>query len=274
MSKNPRLFLLFLIFLTSIFLLSQLFFRTPSYNFNLAAWPSTPTLAPTQQNKTQDNVNIFGIASRIYVISLPGRADRRNDMELIRETLGLRWTYMQAMDAKNPIVDSILHSVQSTRESTETDPFIWPEHIPPPDAYIEPWSPGFLSSTPGSDTPSPPLMCATQNNTLKPYDPAVPQFSILTPARIACWYSHLSIIQTIANDNDLQPSETVIVLEDDVDMERNIHQRLLHLWPFLPPDWDMVYLGAPTDPRPPSSASSVELCHQVTAGPTKPSTPR
>ena len=31
--------------------------------------------------------------------------------------------------------------------------------------------------------------------------------------------------------------------EDDVDMEWDIHDRLAALWPGLPEDWDILYLG-------------------------------
>jgi len=33
------------------------------------------------------------------------------------------------------------------------------------------------------------------------------------------------------------------VLEDDVDMERDIHARLKQVWSYLPKDWDVVFLG-------------------------------
>ncbi|KAG9104680.1 hypothetical protein FRC06_000066 [Ceratobasidium sp. 370] len=35
----------------------------------------------------------------------------------------------------------------------------------------------------------------------------------------------------------------VIILEDDVDMELDIQQRISHLWQDLPSDWDILFLG-------------------------------
>ncbi|KAF5376953.1 hypothetical protein D9615_007250 [Tricholomella constricta] len=161
------------------------------------------------------------------------RTDRRKDMEHLRKTLGLRWTYMEAADTSNPIVNKILHSVRLIRDT----------HSP---KDINPWSPGFLTSPPPARGPppsSPPIPCATRNNTITLYTASLPEFKILTLARIACWYSHVSVIQKIANDRTLRPDDTVLVLEDDVDMERDIHQRLRHVWSFLPAGWDIVYLG-------------------------------
>ncbi|KAG6808602.1 hypothetical protein H0H92_003577 [Tricholoma furcatifolium] len=54
----------------------------------------------------------------------------------------------------------------------------------------------------------------------------------------------MTVIATIANDFTLRADDAVIVLEDDVDMERDIQQRLQSVWSFLPSGWDIVYLGA------------------------------
>lgn len=34
-----------------------------------------------------------------------------------------------------------------------------------------------------------------------------------------------------------------IILEDDIDMEKDIKPRLAELWEGLPTDWDIVFLG-------------------------------
>ncbi|KAG5352578.1 hypothetical protein C0989_001702 [Termitomyces sp. Mn162] len=189
----------------------------------------------------------LGIASRIYVLSLPARTDRRRDMEHLRETLGLQWTYMEAMDSRNGIVERIMDSVRLLRQMRTSDSiFKWPDQQVSLNERIDAWDPAFLaplSVHSGSPSQSQPLVCATQNDTIVPYNPDFPEHKILTGARIACWYSHLSVIYTIANDFALRPDDAVIVLEDDVDMEQDIHQRLQNIWPFLPTDWDIVYLG-------------------------------
>jgi GR25 family glycosyltransferase involved in LPS biosynthesis len=117
--------------------------------------------------------------------------------------------------------------------------------MPPSNAYINPWSPEFsLSAKLSDNNQSEPMLCATKNDTVAPYEPNLPEFLIITPSRIACWYSHLSVIEKVANDGSLKDDDAVIVLEDDVDMEWNIHERLRHVWTYLPKDWDIVYLGA------------------------------
>ncbi|PFH45031.1 hypothetical protein AMATHDRAFT_125371, partial [Amanita thiersii Skay4041] len=67
----------------------------------------------------------------------------------------------------------------------------------------------------------------------------------LTPARVACWHSHLPLIHRIANKENLEMRDSVLILEDDIDMERDIRGQLAGMWPLLPDDWDIVYLGTP-----------------------------
>ncbi|KAG6854201.1 hypothetical protein C0991_009514 [Blastosporella zonata] len=200
---------------------------------------------PTLHRSRNDTL---GIASEIYVLSIPARTDRRKDMEHLRTTLGLRWTYMEAIDSQNAIVGRIVDSVKLIRQIYPANSlFTWPDPRVPINERVEPWDPAFLASLPAhSDKPvySQPLVCATQNDTIIPYDPNLPEYKILTTARIACWYSHMTVIHTIANDFTLRADDAVIVLEDDVDMERDIQKRLQIVWPFLPSDWDIVYLGA------------------------------
>ncbi|KAG5649642.1 hypothetical protein H0H81_002721 [Sphagnurus paluster] len=192
----------------------------------------------------------LGIATRIYVVSLPKREDRRQGMEYLRRSLGLRWTYMEAIDGESPMVKKILRAVQLLRDTrSPNSAFQWPSFVPPLSEYMDPWSPGFLAPEDESDLHIPQPMhmtCATQNVTITPYRPDLPEYKILTPARVACWFSHLSVIQTIANDNTLRADDVVLVLEDDVNMERDIHVRLSKVWRLLPASWDIVYLGAPT----------------------------
>jgi GR25 family glycosyltransferase involved in LPS biosynthesis len=200
--------------------------------------PPTPS-DPSKSNET------LGVATKIYVISLPHRTDRRSQMDQLRQTLGLKWTYIEGMDMNNEIIDKIVNSVRSIRAANASDSsFIWPLDLPSSDEWIDPWSPGFLTAHEPFYS-SEPMLCATNNNTVVPYDRNAepPEYRILTRARIACWYTHLSVIQGIANDSELKDDDAVIVLEDDIDMERDILDRLKYLWAFLPFDWDMVYLG-------------------------------
>ncbi|KAG6849761.1 hypothetical protein H0H93_005443 [Arthromyces matolae] len=153
----------------------------------------------------------FGFASKIYVLSLPARTDRRRDMEHLRKTLGLDWTYIEAIDAENPIVNRILNSVRLIRSTRSFDSaFTWPSVEAGIDEPIDAWDSDFLAPmSTHEQKPSyyRPLVCATDNDTITPYDPSLPEHRLLTAARIACWYSHLSVIHNIANDLSLRLNE-------------------------------------------------------------------
>ncbi|KAK7694147.1 hypothetical protein QCA50_001327 [Cerrena zonata] len=99
-----------------------------------------------------------------------------------------------------------------------------------------------------------PLTCATENNILGvPYAADLPKHMILTPAKLACWYSHAQIISRIGslkpyedppqNDSSSGCVDVTLVLEDDVDMERDIQERLAAVWETLPDHWDILFLG-------------------------------
>ncbi len=107
-----------------------------------------------------------------------------------------------------------------------------------------------------SSRPATPLTCARENHVhgVK-FTSHLPSFMLLTPARIACWYSHLAAIQQIANYGHLgqhsegnqsspqKPDDAFLILEDDVDMEQDVSERLRAVWSVLPADWDIVFLG-------------------------------
>ena len=86
-----------------------------------------------------------------------------------------------------------------------------------------------------------PLSCADDDSTLEPYSPQTPLYRLLTKERLACWHSHWSVIRSVADGQD----DVSLVLEDDVDMELDIRQRLLGVWDSLPNPWDIVFLGDP-----------------------------
>jgi len=224
----------------------------------------------------------LGIASRVYVISLPRRADRRKGMEALREALSLRWTYVDAFDSTDEVVARIYDCVRMERdltnygtdkgtngsmiESTAKSTFRWPENIDllallddplevsgsdlwlssasTPD--LEPRSlslsvnPGDRANLNGSTIA--PLICATEDDFVSPYVFGLPDYRILTPPKIACWHSHLSVIRRVANDEGKHHGVTVI-LEDDIDMEQDVRERLASVWESLPNAWDIVFLG-------------------------------
>ena len=206
----------------------------------------------------------LGVASKIYVLSLPRRTDRREQMETLRVALGLRWSYYDAIESNAEVVDKILERVRSLRgkdidhvnerEPTDTivstsDSMFWPDNIDALSSSKEPlrtsgsdlWT---FSSGNSSDISSSlePVTCATEDYTITPYTMDLPQYMILSPARIACWHSHLAVIRHIVDDNGTK-DDIAVVFEDDIDMEWDIHERLREVWALLPSDWDIVFLG-------------------------------
>lgn len=237
--------------------------------------------------------NSLGMVSKIYVISLPRRNDRRIQMDLLKDALHLDWTYRDACEANASAVTTILRQVHVLRNQFMSRPmsrpmsqpmpkddvvsvFNWPrdmedmvysrEKLRPlgADLWTLPSSPslsdlaayaemadpyafahkGIASSA--QQAPAvfdiPPLACTSENDVFAAFSPNLPLYRHLTAAKVACWYSHLQTIRDIANGED----EAALVLEDDVDIERDVKVRLRALWNALPSDWDIVYLGAST----------------------------
>ncbi|OBZ79568.1 hypothetical protein A0H81_00264 [Grifola frondosa] len=265
----------------------------------------------------------LGIASQLFVISLPDRMERRKSMDILQDTLGLRWTYVDAVQSHETLVEKVMSCVRATRlplttldtnslddknagifaeEEVIKGEFQWPR-----DSDIETlansrhslgiagsdrWHWGCINpywrfedqplesldgspSTPPLDlmttVPShpglhydlysavhPPLTCAARNSiTGVPYAPSVPAYMLLTPAKIACWASHVKVIRRIADGGSIMNTgpatesmlgiggyeDVTVVLEDDIDMERDIRDRLRSVWGALPEQWDIVFLG-------------------------------
>jgi hypothetical protein len=195
----------------------------------------------------------LNVASRIYVINLPKNIHRRADMEQLRYTLGLDLAYVNGTEADEDTVQSIMRRVTTFRTLEGSHganlslptAFKWPQDI---DGLVESDLPldgqgsdlWLSDDTKLSNSPShEPLMCASGNSTLEPYSPRTPPYRLLTKERLACWHSHWRVIRLIADDQD----DVSLVLEDDVDMELDIRQRLLGVWSSLPSAWDIVFLG-------------------------------
>lgn len=194
--------------------------------------------------------------SKIFVISLPRRHDRQAQMEHLRSFLNLKWTYWDAVDVKEERISTILdqvHSIRNRAANLSIDtiserirlPFQWPSNV---DALAKSnvslaaaealfWT---SPSPAGKHTSRSPLTCAAADFTILPYDADLPEQKILNAPRVACWESHLSVIKEIA---ELEKDTFGVILEDDVDLEKDIRSRLARVWTYLPDDWDMVYLG-------------------------------
>ncbi|KAF9786127.1 hypothetical protein BJ322DRAFT_1004479 [Thelephora terrestris] len=191
-------------------------------------------------------MSTLNVASRIYVISLPRSFNRRLDMEQIRYTLGLDFTYVTGTEANEDAVHRITKHVAALRANHSLlPPFEWPQDV---DELVESESALGLEGSDlwlsdDIDFPDPPshepLTCARGNFNLDPYSPEMPPFRVLTKERLACWHSHWRAARLIADGQD----DVALILEDDVDMELDIRQRLLGVWDSLPSTWDVVFLG-------------------------------
>jgi hypothetical protein len=185
-------------------------------------------------------------------------------METLRRALGLQWTYVDGLQSTNELTQKIWEWVLRVRDGepeilSDDDPsydhpspssiaFSWPDHIDQLALSFVPidfWS-DTVWSTPAAvfnPTPYQPTGCAMHNYHILPFNAELPEHLVLTRARIACWYSHISVIHSIANNKEKDLDGAYIILEDDIDMEKDIVQRLEGLWGSLPQDWDMVFLG-------------------------------
>ncbi|KAI0078521.1 hypothetical protein K474DRAFT_1557886, partial [Panus rudis PR-1116 ss-1] len=207
----------------------------------------------------------LGIADKIYVISLPNRLDRRRSMESLRLALSLDWTYLDATPSDSVAVEQIIEQVRGRRAYTTVEESQCPLFLSSIGANMDGLSlsqpsTSYAKSSPDTDHKTENLTCASENHLLGvPYNSSTPRHMLLTPGRVACWHSHLRTIHQIVSEagferNSTLPSDSLseggstcrgvsIILEDDVDMESDIRDRLNTLWPSLPPNWDIVYFG-------------------------------
>lgn len=238
---------------------------------DLNAMASDSVLQPELEGHRNDRNDIF---RNIQVISLPRRKDRRVSMEHLLGALSVNWTYVDAIEAHNSAVLKIMDCMRSRRarvvNASLPPDFAWPQNFPVDtpltmanniqdilchlvDGALD--FPADIVEKPkhATEIPDPlpelrPLTCATRNFTDGPaYDSSLPPHMLLTAAKIACWYSHLQVLERFAYASrakkDKQTDDVVLILEDDVNMERNILVTLPQLVQHLPDTWDMLFLG-------------------------------
>lgn len=215
----------------------------------------------------------LGFASQIYVISLPERKDRHEQMERLRTALNLSWTVIDATPFANPLIYRILDWVVYQREQTPLggDPstdmetssnsvFRWPReinalsvltHKPLVPSGSDVWTaqppPLPVSIRPSSPSSPPPLVSAVDDYSMPTGILRDVHWMKLTPPRVACWHSHVAAIRTFVDRDDSHPEDVAVFLEDDIDMEKDIADRLSELWKVLPTGWDIVLLGKSTE---------------------------
>ncbi|KAJ1947988.1 hypothetical protein EC988_005361, partial [Linderina pennispora] len=69
--------------------------------------------------------------------------------------------------------------------------------------------------------------------------PQVPPQHHIRSLELACMRSHMNAL----NDAIIHNYKTTLLLEDDIDMESDIKQRLGELLPAMPSKWDVLYIG-------------------------------
>lgn len=144
----------------------------------------------------------------------------------ITSPLGFQGADLWTLDSTNPLSSDFTHPLP-------------PVQYPDTRSPIPCASPATTEN--GSSSVSPPHH-ANSNPSPNPNPDRTTQsepWRILSRAMIACWYSHLSVLRLVAEEQH----DVAIVLEDDVDMEWDLESRLKGMWGDLPQDWDLVMLG-------------------------------
>ncbi|KAJ7867608.1 hypothetical protein B0H13DRAFT_1636107 [Mycena leptocephala] len=213
----------------------------------------------------------LGFLFRTYVISLAHRTDRQADIDKLMTLLDMpNWHYHNATYAHTPLIDHFMRKVQAKRAKALEDPAEW---VTLPFAWPEDAVANYTSDKPLYATPLPragaelwpqdpshnndvlnPMMCATNNFKLEKYKTDVIQWRHLTPERVATFHSHMSAVRRVVDDNarlkvdfSRHPNRTQthisLILEDDIDIEWDARQRMEAVLPFLPWNWDVLFLG-------------------------------
>lgn len=220
--------------------------------------------------------------SKIHVISLPRRADRRAQMDLLKDALRVDWTYMDAVEANSSAVTTILRQVYILRsqllgygnkhvqDHAIFPLFDWPrdiEDVIHSQGPLRPFGADFWTLPPSRGS----IDLATHAPTVDPHVsahiPSAQPVAAVDPPPLACasgnnasatfspnlpLYRRLTAAKVACWHSHFQTirdvangeHEAVLVLEDDVDIEYDMDRRLQALWGALPRDWDIVYLGA------------------------------
>ncbi|EJC97695.1 uncharacterized protein FOMMEDRAFT_162718 [Fomitiporia mediterranea MF3/22] len=199
------------------------------------------------------NARTLGIATSIFVISLARRTDRRQVMDmLLGDALGLNWSYFDALDKNDPLVNRILFEVSRLRVDASNSSFKWPDTLE--EARKESFGLEKIAydDTGDRNVTTEPLLCATGDNNIPSYtnSSSAPFHKKLSKGMIACWYSHIQLLENIVkhtrhvrNDSWDGREGVTVIFEDDVDVEWDMRERLEKMWVDLPQEWDIVVLG-------------------------------
>jgi hypothetical protein len=258
-------------------------------------------LYSSRYDQPVDRPKALGVVDKVYVVSLPRRHDRRQQVEQLSSALLFPFEYMDAVELGKDTVHSIFDHVLTQRSKmtrNETN-FVWPadmDNLARLSSYLElegsdlwnatdhlyrddkwagwnqsSYQPSSILSSRSDVEKYNSLTCSTEDHTIIPWEKGLPDHKLLTPSKLSCWSSHLSAVQAAANtlpgrpdgyellvhnltrnvsdqsysseSSDTRTEITTLILEDDIDMERDVATIISSLWPSLPPSWDIVFLG-------------------------------
>ena len=202
---------------------------TSSYGYAL---PSSLT-SHSSTNYTMRVTPIHAVG-QILVVSLPRRLDRRKGMEVMRKALQLDWSYIDAFDSNETVVDNVLHHVHALRDFVarsrgRKNATFYPD----PDLWLHTNRAQSLTSPPK------PMACAKDEDTIPDFSPSLHKYEILSRGMIACWLSHLMALRIAALE-----SAPTMILEDDLDFDWDFVNIINSNWHVIPPSWEIVYLGS------------------------------
>jgi GR25 family glycosyltransferase involved in LPS biosynthesis len=238
--------------LAGVFTLVYVAVRTPEAHARVAGLSGAPHAAT------------LDIASGIYVANLPRRADRRRNMTMLAHRLGAQLTFVDAIDMRGPAARNIMNHVRLFRQEHPSNAsFAWPTS----GEWIEALD--WTAALPAGKAVDEGAGLTCSRNDWEQIAPENAGWEWVHEGRVACWETHVRTLRHIAggqgsrwwtpgDESPIRPADVAIILEDDVDAEADIRERLAGLWPSLPTSWDMVFFGA-------SSAVSVSppLIHTV-----------
>ncbi|ORY77595.1 hypothetical protein BCR35DRAFT_280062 [Leucosporidium creatinivorum] len=213
--------------------------------------------------------------SKIYVLSLPNRTDRREEMNKLARALGVEVTFVDAADKGEGFIKWIAERVGESRQlrasvmakARHTSPSsigglaIGTDWLSPTLDLGTPTSPGHIPFPPFPSNSSytggnwvthlEALHSEGRHTTLKPSDPAFNVTKALHDPRerkevrqlhegiISTWWGQSRVVKQMLEDG----CESALVLEDDVDVEWEVERIWSRIRRRLPKDWGVVMLG-------------------------------
>ncbi|GAA5823508.1 hypothetical protein JCM5353_006286 [Sporobolomyces roseus] len=205
----------------------------------------------------------------IYVLSLPTRNDRREQMEQLARAHGLKITFVDAVNKDEPFIRwiaeravevrkerlRIMAEVRGVSESSLGGLHVgndWLVQTPSPDSPT-PFPPLIDPRFPSGDWISH-LEAHAESNTLHLLKPSNPNINITEalydqneriPGRqvnegvISTFWGHTRAMKMISKNRD----KSALILEDDVDVEWDLQRLWSRIERRLPKDWDATLLG-------------------------------